>query len=62
MNHMTVKKIYTLENDDVIDVDESVEIISSLPSDSALKRLFRIGTPSDEADNLTQAICVIMPM
>jgi P-type Ca2+ transporter type 2C len=45
MNHMTVTKIYTLENEDIIDIELSVKEITSLPTDSALKRLLRIGTP-----------------
>ena len=42
MNHMTVTKIYTLENEE-LDVQTSVEFISSLPNESAIKRLLRIG-------------------
>ena len=42
MNHMTVTKIYTLESEE-IDVENSVELISSLPNESAVKRLLRIG-------------------
>ena len=42
MNHMTVTKIYTLENEE-LDVQKSVELVSSLPNESAVKRLLRIG-------------------
>jgi hypothetical protein len=42
MNHMTVTKIYTLENEE-LDVQDSAELISSLPNESAVKQLLRIG-------------------
>jgi hypothetical protein len=42
MNHMTITKIYTLENEE-LEVEKSVDLISSLPNESAVKRLLRIG-------------------
>jgi hypothetical protein len=46
MNHMTITKMYTLEHDDILDVEKSIDTITSLPTESALKRVLRIGTPS----------------
>ena len=43
MNHMTITKMYTLENDEVLDVDQSIDFIVSQPNESAIKRLLRIG-------------------
>lgn len=51
MNHMTITKIYTLENEE-LDVEKSVDLISSLPNESASKRLLRIGGDLNEL-NLT---------
>jgi hypothetical protein len=45
MNHMTITKMYTLEHDDILDVEKSIDTITSLPTESALKRVLRIGTP-----------------
>jgi magnesium-transporting ATPase (P-type) len=42
MNHMTITKIYTLDTGE-LEVDNAAEQISSLPADSAAKRLLRIG-------------------
>ena len=42
MNHMTITKIYTLENEE-LDVDKAIDLISSLSTESAVKRLLRIG-------------------
>lgn len=42
---MTITKIYTLESDDVLDVEKSADAISSMSGDTAVKRLLRIGTP-----------------
>ena len=53
MNHMTITKIFTLEQDDIIDVDKSIDLISSSPSESAIKRLLRIGTSSHVHPSLT---------
>jgi len=44
MNHMTITKMYTLEHDDILDVEKSIDTITSLPTESALKRVLRIGT------------------
>ena len=43
LNHMTITKIYTLENDEIIDVDKEIDKLSDLSNDSALKRVLRIG-------------------
>jgi magnesium-transporting ATPase (P-type) len=43
MNHMTITKMYSLEHEDILDVENSLDFISSLPVESALKRLLRIG-------------------
>jgi hypothetical protein len=43
LNHMTITKIYTLEGEDIIEVDKSIDYISSLPTESAIKRVLRIG-------------------
>lgn len=43
MNHMTITKMYSLEHDDILDIEKSIDFISSLPVESALKRLLRIG-------------------
>lgn len=43
MNHMTITKIYTLENDEVLDVEKSGKAISSMGNDTAVKRVLRIG-------------------
>jgi len=43
MNHMTITKMYTLESDEVLDVEKSVDAISSMGNDTAVKRLLRIG-------------------
>jgi hypothetical protein len=51
MNHMTITKMYTLEHDDILDVEKSVDMISSLPNESAIKRLFRIGFASPDDAN-----------
>ena len=45
MNHMTITKMYTLEHDDILDVEKSIDTITSLPTESALKRVLRIGNP-----------------
>jgi magnesium-transporting ATPase (P-type) len=45
MNHMTITKIYTLENEE-LEVEKSVDLISSLPNESTVKRLLRIGFAS----------------
>jgi P-type Ca2+ transporter type 2C len=42
LNHMTITKIYTLDTGE-LDVDKSIDLISSLPNDRAAKRLLRIG-------------------
>jgi len=44
MNHMTITKMYTLDNDDILDVDQSIDFIVSQPNESTIKRLLRIGT------------------
>ena len=44
MNHMTITKILTLENDEILDVEKSVETISAMGNDTAVKRLLRIGS------------------
>lgn len=46
MNHMTITKMYTLEHDDILDVGKTVDMITSLPNESAVKRVFRTGFPS----------------
>jgi hypothetical protein len=43
MNHMTITKIFTMENDDVLDVEKSGDVISSMGNDTAVKRVLRIG-------------------
>jgi Ca2+-transporting ATPase len=43
MNHMTITKIFTMENDDVLDVEKSGDVISSMSNDTAVKRVLRIG-------------------
>jgi len=43
MNHMTITKMYTLEQDDILDVEKSGDMITSLPNESAIKRVLRIG-------------------
>jgi len=45
MNHMTITKMYTLEHDDILDVEKSIDLITSLTNESAVKRVLRIGTP-----------------
>jgi magnesium-transporting ATPase (P-type) len=44
MNHMTITKMYTLESDEIVDVDKQNDMLSNLSNDSALKRVLRIGT------------------
>lgn len=43
MNHMTITKMYTLEHEDILEVDKSVDLVISLPNESAIKRTLRIG-------------------
>ena len=43
MNHMTITKIYTLEHEDILEVDKSFEMVIPLPNESAVKRMLRIG-------------------
>lgn len=45
---MTITKIYTLENEDILDVEKSADAISSMGNDTAVKRLLRIGTSSQK--------------
>jgi magnesium-transporting ATPase (P-type) len=56
MNHMTITKLYTLDTGE-LEVDNATEQISSLPADSAAKRLLRIGTPCTRLVLIAGNIC-----
>jgi magnesium-transporting ATPase (P-type) len=51
MNHMTITKMYSLEHEDILDMEKSLDFISTLPNESALKRLLRIGRISYKMAN-----------
>src|ERR1700738_5642727 len=49
MNHMTITKVFTLEREDILEVEKSVDAITSLGNESAVKRVLRIGNLCNNA-------------
>jgi P-type Ca2+ transporter type 2C len=49
MNHMTITKLYTMEHGDILELDKSVDMVRSLPNDSAVKKVLRIGNLCNNA-------------